>query len=482
MKKAVFKSFLMLLVFCMVISSFAGCKKTEDTSSYSSGYSSVSGDVSDTESTESTESKVDASKDETSSTNSKPVSSTPSTGEDNGEFDPYKNASKYKGQTVKVLLWFEPSASEKASIKAFEDKFGIKVEIESTANKSDIYSTRVAAIVAAGEVCDVTLVSHSSIFNNAKNVLKPLDSIKTFQKNDPAFDTEAMNALKVRGRYYGMNIKGSWQTDTEVMYFNSAAFKNRGVKSPKDYYNEGNWNWDTFLECAKAMTYTENGTSYYGYTATKWYTFINSAGIDLVSYSGTELKSNINNATLLSAMKFTNELYNKHKVCSSKFYDNTGFCNGTVAMFSNLTYQMTKEQTGFSNLSSGVTVDAVPFPSPKGSKVYTPATYKGFGIMKTAKNPEAAVLFIRWFLDPANDKREYVNSSFVNLRNTVAYSNNKVVAWAEGVFNYGSSETYDKFLYDCEMNADPAQISTTAQRYEKILNTAIKKCNKIIKE
>ena len=213
---------------------------------------------------------------------------------------------------------------------------------------------------------------------------------------------------------------------------------------------------------------------------TNWYTFANSAGVDLVSYNGSELKSNINNSTLLSAMKFVNELYNKHKVCSPKFYDNAGFCNGTVAMFSNLIYQMTREQTGFSNLSSGVQVDAVPFPSPKGAKAYTPATYKGFGVMKTSKNPEAAVLFIRWFLDPANDKREFINPGFEALRNKVL-NTNKMVPWGSGVLDYGASINYETFLYDCEMNADPAQISTTAQRYDKILNSAIKKCNKVIK-
>lgn len=478
MKNKIVKIFSLLLVMCMMCSAFVGCGSNEDVSSdLSSNTSDVESDATDTNSEDSSDSSED-NKSDISSTTSNKDSSNVST----GNVDPYEGAEKYRGQTVKAVLWFVPSASEKASIEAFEKKFGINVEIESTANDMDIYSTRVAAIIASGEHCDVTLVQNINIFNNAKNVLKPLDSIKTFHKDDPALDKEAMDALKVRGKYYSLNVKSSWQTDSEVMYFNSAAFKKRGVKSPKEYYNEGNWNWDTFLECAKAMTYTENGTNYYGYTATEWYSFASSAGIDLVDYNGTEIKSNINNPTLVSALKFTNELYNKHKVCSPKFYDIQRFCNGTVAMFSNLTYQMTKEQTGFTNLSSGVEVDAVPFPSPKGSKTYTPASYKGFGVMKTSKNPEAAVLFIRWFLDPANDKREYINPNFAQLREKVSYDSNKVVAWAEGVMNYGSSTTYDTFLFDCGNNADSAQISTTMQRYEKILNNAINKCNRIIKK
>ncbi len=489
MKKTIVRMFSFLLVAVMMCTAFSGCGKTGGNSSDLSSEtgkleSNISETVSSSSETNSSENSQTSSNGSGSSKGDKESSKseTSSNNTPTGKVGPYAGAEKYKGQTVKAVLWFVPSASEKASIAAFEKKFGINVEIESTANDMDIYSTRVAAIIASGEHCDVTLVQNINIFNNAKNVLKPLDSIKTFHKDDPALDKEAMDALKVRGKYYSLNVKGSWQTDSEVMYFNSAAFKKRGVKSPKKYYNEGNWNWDTFLKCAKAMTYTENGTNYYGYTATEWYSFASSAGIDLVSYNGTEIKSNINNPKLISAMKFTNELYNKHKVCSPKFYDIQRFCNGTVAMFSNLTYQMTKEQTGFTKLASGVEIDAVPFPSPKGSKTYTPASYKGFGVMKTSKNPEAAVLFIRWFLDPANDKREYINPNFAKLRKKVSYDSNKVVAWAEGVMNYGSSTTYDTFLFDCGNNADSAQISTTMQRYEKILNNAINKCNRIIKK
>ncbi len=513
MKRNLLKIFMIVLSVCMIMTSFAGCNSEKTTSTggdevivNSETVNTDDTDVSQTEATDSqdetastdsqeettsTTSKKETtsttsnkgttsttSKKETTSTTSKTETTSKITETNTGAFDPYEGIEKYKGKTVKVLLWFTPSKSEKASIAAFEEKYGIKVKIESTANDADVYATRLAEIISAGESCDVCLVSNSTLFAFAKNILKSVESVKTFQADDPAYDLEQMNQLKVRGKLYGINVKGSWQTDEEIMYYNPNAFKNKGVKSPGDYYKEGNWNWDTFLECAKAMTYEDNGTKYYGYTATKWYTFINSAGTDLVTYDGATLTNNINDTTLLKAMTFTNELYNKYKVCST-FYDVSGFSNGTVAMFSNLTYSMTKEQTAFSDLASGVAVDAVPFPSPKGSTVYTPASSKAFGIMKSAENPEAAIYFIRWFLDPENDNREYINDSFATLREQVSQAENKVSPFAPAVFNYGSSINYEQFLYDCIYNADSQQITTTAQRYAKILETAMKKSTKI---
>ncbi len=482
MKKILWRSLMVILSITMMISCFSACGEDNNSSDKDVDVTS-----SDTSSTEDNGSENDSTASgDTTNGSSQSGSSTQSSSTQSGtttgsKFEnAYKGIEKYKGKTIKAVLWYVPQASEKKAIKAFEDKYGIKVEIESTANNAEVYNTRVAQIISSGESCDVCLVQNTTLFTYAKNILKSLDSIKTFQKNDPAYDLEQMNTLKVRGKYYGINVKDSWQTDEEVMYFNPNAFKNRGVKSPAEYYKEGNWNWDTFLECAKAMTYADKGTQYYGYTATKWYTFINSAGIDLVTYDGAKLTNNINNQTLLKAMTFTNELYNKYKVCSSKFYDTNGFNNGTVAMFSNLTYSMTKAETAFSDLASGVAVDAVPFPSPKGSKNYVPASYKGFGVMKSSKNPEAAVYFIRWFLDPANDKREFINDKFVALRSQLSASPNKIVPFAGSVFSYGSSINYETFLYDCEYNADPQQISTTAQRYVKILDTAMTKTNKIV--
>ena len=43
------------------------------------------------------------------------------------------------------------------------------------------------------------------------------------------------------------------------MLYNAGLFEEAGVKTPKEYYEEGNWTWETFLETCRAMTQDLDG-------------------------------------------------------------------------------------------------------------------------------------------------------------------------------------------------------------------------------
>ncbi len=60
-----------------------------------------------------------------------------------------------------------------------------------------------------------------------------------------------LNACNYKGQSYGLVLP--WSGATWVRY-NQSLFENYGVKSPEDYYREGNWTWDTMMECFESVT------------------------------------------------------------------------------------------------------------------------------------------------------------------------------------------------------------------------------------
>ncbi len=60
-----------------------------------------------------------------------------------------------------------------------------------------------------------------------------------------------LNACNYKGASYGLILP--WSGATWVRY-NESLFESYGVKSPMDYYKEGNWTWETMEECFESVT------------------------------------------------------------------------------------------------------------------------------------------------------------------------------------------------------------------------------------
>jgi len=78
----------------------------------------------------------------------------------------------------------------------------------------------------------------------------------------PFTDEEYAQLAKTCGNYYldMLNYKGKshgvmspWSGGT-LFYYNKTLFEQYGVKSPKEYYMENNWNWDTMEKCFNEIT------------------------------------------------------------------------------------------------------------------------------------------------------------------------------------------------------------------------------------
>lgn len=65
------------------------------------------------------------------------------------------------------------------------------------------------------------------------------------------YGAEHLELLKYKSDYYGINLP--WNETTALRY-DRTLFEELGVKTPKEYFLEGNWTWDTFRNCVKEVS------------------------------------------------------------------------------------------------------------------------------------------------------------------------------------------------------------------------------------
>lgn len=155
-----------------------------------------------------------------------------------------------RGTTVKVQYAGEVSAIEKKKIKAFELGYGCKVETSVMAWND--FKNQFLAMVAAGTVPDTVNIPDETYLKwVTKGLLQPVDQ---YVNSDDALWSDAIwDAFAWKGSHYGVGGEGN--VTPLFCIYNASLFKAKGVKTPMEYYQENNWNFDTFKKVAIEMTY-----------------------------------------------------------------------------------------------------------------------------------------------------------------------------------------------------------------------------------
>jgi len=65
-----------------------------------------------------------------------------------------------------------------------------------------------------------------------------------------------LDMMKYKGESYGVQVPWSGGT---LCYYNKTLFEQYGVKSPGEYFMEGNWNWETYEKCITEITKDVDG-------------------------------------------------------------------------------------------------------------------------------------------------------------------------------------------------------------------------------
>lgn len=391
--------------------------------------------------------------------------------------DPYSDIpSSLKGSTVKMVVWYEMPEEEKAVLDAFTAKTGIKVEVTETAGTT-AYTEKIVSLMSSNMAPDIIAFNSDTNFPGwTSSVLQPLDK-NIFRLDDKIWDKSVMDALKVGDNYYGVNIAGSFTNDSMyVLYYNDTLLKNYGITTPRSYYEQGNWNWDTLNEVLAKIKSGINGVvpiSFFKTFPVMW-----SAGTDFVSYDGNKMSSNLTDTKIVDAYSMMSDWLHKGYYIDNGYAANE-LSNGKSAMLCGITYGM-KSNNGWWSENKGLQtgkLDAVPFPSPKGSETTVPTDCKLWGTAKGSANPEGAAYCLRYFLDPANYD---MDSLFLNANLKKTFEDiqkmPKQINYSQGVISYVDAQSYNVLNFQL-ITADSSQVNVALDSYSNIVTKSVSRVN-----
>ena len=320
-------------------------------------------------------------------TESKPQKGTGTTTERKIEFlvDP----EDYRGTTVTYVTWKDPEENEDGPvIKAFEEKYGINVEVQLV--NGGAYVNDIAASIASGTQGDVFF--ENGTFPGSLTVMQPLDNAK-INFNDPIWRKDIINASTLDGHPYLVDTVSNVWNETDIVIYNKKIFEENNLNTPEDYYLAGKWTFEAFKECAKQVS--ELGPKYIGAQIISS-PALAAAGSSFFTYKDNKMHLTVDDH-LYDVMTFLSQMASERQLTLGRF----DFANGNVGM--TITNCFALKKTGY---FTGINPEHMGFTYlpvwEEGGKEYKTSIYRGWGLIKGAKNPVAAGIFLREYLDVNN--------------------------------------------------------------------------------
>ena len=382
----------LLSMAALMITLFVGCnqKPAESGSSDTTGTSTAN--ITEPAVTDSTVSESGATE-TTSGTGSASVTGTGTTkAAPSGSTEYFPVRSGIKGEVKVYIPWALSSDYNEyaAEFKRVYPQASVKYLVGEYVNRD----VKLSAYIRANNSPDIV---PSGINDYPKrmisNMLQPIDSLIANTKDVKLLNVSDMqNLLSWKGKTYIM----AGYPNPSVLYYNKTLFKNEGVKTPLEYYNEGKWNWSNFKKAAKEMTIMDDTGSklHHHGPGTEWeIIFPLASGVDIVNANGS---LNTGNATLRKSLQFYYDMVSKDKIAVPNRWGvlNMFAKNKKVAMYYAYNDAGSIVDNGLKDF------EVVPFPKADGQNDYRGhALTGGYGVPTGAKNPEGGIAFVETVLN-----------------------------------------------------------------------------------
>ncbi len=180
-----------------------------------------------------------------------------------------------------------------------------------------------------------------------------------------------------------------------VMLINDTLIKECGIeKSPKDLYNEGKWNWDSFIDIMAKVTSVDKDADgqvdYRGYNG--WdptYVTNANAGYMIEINEDNQLFANFDDIKVQNGLQMYNDLAKK-----GYMLERGDFKEGKTAAFVETHYNIAKK---INNNGDGLSFDwsVIPYPlGPDNAEGYQVGGCEAYSIVSSTQNPQGALNYI----------------------------------------------------------------------------------------
>ena len=263
--------------------------------------------------------------------------------------------------------------------------------------------------------------------------------------------------------------------------YNSKLFEDNGFKTPKEYYEEGNWTIETMEVCATRIA--RLGPDYVGLAITPD-NIAELFGTSLIKRENGKYVNNSSDENLQKAYKWA--LSANEKGIFTYRYMYWKFNQNVVGMEISSDWQL----RAFGAVSKlGVDPDVIDYvPIPKVSKdaeQLSTLSDRSYGICKGAKNPEAAGYFLRYFLDYENYNEDELFHSKkaaemfkmlreIDCKTTIAVEKSALASY------YG--EALNQKCYDDILGGGSAQFAVNLKKFSTTMQSVVDSCNEILED
>lgn len=470
-----------LLIAMIMAVSAAGCSNSDTSSNESEEIEYIYQYEDDTSDTEEPNKENSDNKDKNnSSTNSNNNSSNkkPSSNKES-KINDNVNPADYAGTTITYATWRNPALYEDGPVvSAFEKKYNIKVKIDLMNEEN--YTNTVLGRIASGKSPDIYFSTYT--FPYCLDALQPIDAAKLDLK-ESIWDDALIDIATVGGKTYLVDTVGNIWKDEDMVVYNKKIFRDNGWTTPEEYYAAGQWNYKSMEKCMKQVAAL--GTEYIG-GAIHLEGLIHSAGASVVGMKDGKFYNGTKNKVTQDIMRWASTGLKEGWISTPSVYTALNeFPSGKVGIA--ILHSFSLKKTGYLRSMKASDIGFTFLPTWEG-KTYTSASFvRGWGLCKGAKNPVAAGIFLRNYLDVNNydTTSAFISKDaenfFFKLTSTNTAKKNFYFCYGSGVTGVtGKESAVSDFIYKPAL-ADPSQVTKEISSYQNEINADIAKLNKKLK-
>lgn len=305
---------------------------------------------------------------------------------------------------IRVFIPWDVSDRYERLKKEFEAAYP-GTEIEYITSPWNTRNTKLANQVKAKKYVDCVSTVYGDFPERAiKNLVQPLDEYLVM--GDTLNKSTMEKVTSYNGKHYAL-MRSAYPC---VIYYNADMFEEYGEKTPLEYYNAGNWNWNTFRTVAANMTDVQNGkVKTYGFGIDNEAIFMLSAGTDAIKFENGTPKLNVDDPKFTSSLDFFYKMCNTDKsVYAERWLNFNAFLEEKTAM----SYWRADANSVNRLKEAKIKWEVVPFPKAEGAKeYYGDALGDGWSLGVNCTNPLGGIAFAEWEINDRAKLNEKIGFS-----------------------------------------------------------------------
>ena len=379
----------------------------------------------------------------------------------------------YKGTEIIYATWRDPAQYEDAIVvEEFQKAYGINVKIDLMSETE--YTNKVLGRIASSQAPDVYFSTYT--FPYCLEALQPIDAAK-LNLNEDIWDDALIDLATVNGKTYLVDTVGNIWKDQDMVFYNKKIFRDNGWNTPEEYYEAGTWtfeNMEKLMKQAQALGYVGGAIHLEG--------LIHSAGASVIGFENGKFVNGTKNTVTQDIMRWASEGVKEGWLSTTSIYSALNQVPaGDVAIA--ILHSFGLKKTGYLRTMKASDVGFTYLPSWNGEPAKATSFVRGWGICKGAKNPVAAGIFLRYYLDVNNYDTtsafisKEAESFFFKLTSTNTADKSFYFCYGTGVTGVTGKESAVGDYIQTPAHSDPSQVVTEIDKYQGALNSDISKLN-----